>query len=113
MLKVIEVVSIGFLRFFIMVVSPPFFFHIEIEESRYMPFPKTQQANKPAFSPYYPFYAERQARKLSMPFLKSVVRLSKEPKLRSTDSKAEGLTIIFPSQEGFCFVFTAIFIFHS
>ena len=52
------------------VFGPPVF-HIKMGTSYQMHCPRTQQANLSACSPQPPLSAERQARKLWMPFLKS------------------------------------------
>ena len=48
-------------------------FHSKMGESWLVPFPTAQQVNLPASSPHCPFNAERQAGKLWIPILKSLV----------------------------------------
>ena len=51
-------------------VSGPPVFHIKAEVSRYVPCPRTQQANLPACSQQPPINAKRQAGKLWIPLFK-------------------------------------------
>ena len=62
-------------------------------ESRLVPFPTAQQVSLPPCSSHSPFIAERQAGKLWIPMLKSLVWPDSESNLpKSTASKADALT---------------------
>ena len=74
-------------------VSGPPVFHIKVGVSRYVPCPRTQQANLPACSPQPPLNAERQTRKLQIPFFKVFWHDSTRGlNPRSTDCEADALT---------------------